>query len=243
MNGLNDEANNGIFSLVGPAGSISFIFPQNYTITHIYISASRSPWLTVQKSSDTTNLVDGTWTQIAASIAADASTPGYRNSIVAIASPPTDVKALRIHSTNSSGFSATLNTVQLYGYPTATSDRLEFWHPTLDQSLKVTPAYMDWGDIARSSSNSRTFRVKNLSAGLTASTVTVGIEALSDGTPPITGMHTFSYLGGAFGSTTTIPSLGPGVISGVVTAQLNVDPAAPVSIWSQRLYANAASWS
>jgi hypothetical protein len=243
MNAMNDEANSGTFSLVGPAGSFSFVFPQNYTITHIYLSASRSPWLNVQKSSDTTNLVDGTWTQIAASIAADSSTTGYRNSIVAIATPPTDVKALRIHSTNSSGFSATLNTCQLYGYPTATSDRLEFWHPTLDQSLNLTPAYLDWGDIARSSSNSRDVRIKNISSGLTANTITAGVEALQDGSPAVVGMYTFSYAGGAFGATASIPSLAPGAISGLLTVKLDLTATAPVSIWSQRLYANATTWS
>lgn len=242
-NALNDEANNFIFNLTGPANSVSFVFPQNYTITHVYLSSSRTPWSIAQKSPDTTNLVDGTWTQIAASIVADGSTTGYRNSIIAIASPPTDVKALRLHAPSASGFSTSIYTVQLYGYPTAASDRLEFWHPTLDQSLNLTPAYMDWGDVPRSSSNSRDVRIKNISSGLTANTITVGVEALQDGTPAVVGMHTFSYLGGAYGATASIPSLAPGAISGLVTVKLDLTATAPVSIWSQRLYANAGSWS
>jgi hypothetical protein len=126
---------------------------------------------------------------------------------------------------------------------TAATQRLLFWHPTLNQPLSDFPAYFDWGNRPRSSVATRDVRVKNTSDILTASTTVVGVEALTDASPTFVGQHTVSLSGGGFGASVVIPTLAPGQVSPVLTVKQDLLASAALGPWSQRLYAEVGVWT
>lgn len=221
-----------------------FIFPQLRDLAGIWAlgingGSPSGTQFTAQVSSDTTNGVDGTWvTYIASFTVAQNYKPSFRTSI-ALATA-TGVKAVRVRCTNAGNQSLL---VHLYGTIPAASDRIEFWHPTLDQPLTSLPAHLDWGNRPRSTNETRQFRIKNLSGVATANTITVGLEALTDASPTYVSQHQFSYNGGPFGATATIPSLAPNTVSAIIDIQQNISATAALGLWSQRAYANVGSWS
>jgi hypothetical protein len=234
----------------GVTQHVGVMFPQLMDISGVHLLAyptvgsPASPQL--RYSTDTTNGFDGTWNNsvtIALGTSGTAVTPAYRNSISALSL--TGVKAVRFAIPTSAigNPSIVLRTMHFYGQPSAASDRLEFWHPTLDQPLSQTPAHFDWGDRPRSTTVNKQVRVKNLSATLTAGSITVGMEALTDSSPTFVGQHTFSYNGGAYGATCSISSLAPNTISEIVDVEQALTGTASLSLWAQRIYANAGTWS
>jgi hypothetical protein len=135
----------------------------------------------------------------------------------------------------------TFRNVHLYGEPAPgeNPNRLALWHPTLDQ--RVTPAYFDWGNVPRSSSADRLFRVKNVSSTLTASSVRVAMEALTDTTPSVPGQHSISSDGTTFLAQVNIGSLSPGAISGPLTLRRVIPSNAVLSLWSFRVFAESTT--
>lgn len=205
-------------------------------------SPATSP--TWQYSTDTTNGLDGTWTN-GSTCPATASPAAYRTTWTTVAY--NGIKAIRFPGTNGV-YNFYYKGLLLYGQPSSsTPDKLVFWHPTLNQALRVTPAYLDYGDIPRNTlvTPDRSFRLKNLSAGLTANNITVGVQALSDASSPThVSEFTVKYDTGSFGSTATLGSLGPGQISsGLFTLRNNPGASSVMSLWTLRAYADALSWT
>lgn len=250
LTGINDESSSGTtWNLSSGAAYWSgFIFPQAIDLVGYFIahSGNNYQWSfgAVQTSTNTTNLSDGTWTQLSANHTYNSSaSPTYRTG--QISGVASGIKAIRFYNSPGGG-SVTLgwSVMHLYGKPSATSDRLELWHPTLDQPLSTTPAFLDYGDVSRGSGVvSRSFRVKNLSTTLTAVSVTVGVEALTDASPTYVSQTQFSYNGGAYGATATLGSIAPNTISQPFTAQLTTSGSSILGVWAQRYYAQAGSWS
>jgi hypothetical protein len=133
--------------------------------------------------------------------------------------------------------------LHLYGEiaPGQNPHRLDLWHPTLDERL--TPAYFDWGDVPRSSSADRLFRVKNLSPSQTANDVRVAMETASDTTPSVAAQHTLSYGGGSFLAQVNIGDVAPGAISGPVTLRRITASDATLGLWTFRVFAESTDWS
>jgi hypothetical protein len=119
-------------------------------------------------------------------------------------------------------------------------DRLEIWHPTLDQ--RVDGAFFDWGDTPRGSTQDRVFRVKNRSDIYTANTITVALEALTDTSPSYAGSFLFST-GGSFTNVVSIGTLYPGAVSGTITVRRATPANAVLSTWMARVSATATSWT
>ncbi len=245
---LNDEGNS-LWS--GGSGKwLGFIFPELRDITAMFI-ANYNGWGDpnvgqVAWSTDTTNILDGTWTQAYASFTALSSTaliPDYRTNIQPVTGL-SGIKAIRFYWTQG-GASTNVNwrAVHFYGNITAgeNPDRLALWHPTLDQELPG--AWFDFGDKARTMTDTRTFRVKNLSPSLTAQTVSVDREALTDTTPTVVSMHTLSSDGVTFVTSLSLGNLAPGAISPVLTVKEIIASNAVLGPWAVRIYADAASWA
>lgn len=253
---LNDE-NLAVGSLFVKQLYLVLIFPQPYDIEGIFaavvpanFSAIAYNW--IQSSTDTTNGIDGTWTQARAGASTLLTTDRTQYRVASphlLTAAKTGIKALKFNFRVGESFNAesTLSTLHLFGKPSATSgDRLEFWHPTLDQSLNLTPAHLDWAERARAGAPAtKQVRVKNLSAALTANNVAVSLTAPTDGTPAILPMHQMKLGSGAYetDNSVLIPSLAPGEISELVTIEQSIGAAAPLGVWSQRLLAEAASWT
>lgn len=245
---LNDESTSGLNVSLGD-WRIALIFPEPVDIAAWFVDPSHNSGLsslTADTSTDTTNGFDGTWTSQGSYVDGATLPTGYRNSIETRSIA--NVKAVRFRAAYSGAGTnggAMMNSIHIYGVPaaTASTDRLEFWHPTLDQPLSATPAFFDWGDRPRSTEVIRQVRVKNLSSALTASTITVGIQALTDTSPTVTSQHTFAYNGGAYSATCAIASLAPGEISQSIDVRQTILATAVLGLWAQRIYADAGGWA
>lgn len=239
---LNDELESTAIN-VGTSGYLLFLFPQAMDVSHwAYWTVHDNAMFKAQYSTNSTNGIDGTWVDITKPTRAT-NKATLRTNIQAIAA--TNVVALRLQRYSAAGASDYgFKTVHLYGKPSAVSDRLEFWHPTLDQPLSNTPAYFDYGDVARGAGAiTKDFRLKNLSTSLTANTITVGSDALTDATPTYVSQTDFRYNGGSYASTATLGSLAPNTVSNVFTVRLTTTASSQLSLWSQRYYASASNWS
>ena len=231
---------------IGP-GSMVVIFPELRDLAGYFMQnndntgrGAAGGWTTIQVSSDTTNGLDGTWTTIASNVLVsqvNTTTPQYRTTLTT--SAQNGIKAVKGY-TNIAG---AVTTIHLYGSITAgqNPDRLALWHPTLDQ--QVGGAYFDWGDAKQGTTATRTFRVKNLSATLTANSVQLSLSALSDTSPTTVSQHALSADGVTYAATASAGTLAPGGISGVMTIRRSLSNSATLSLWALRVSAVAASWS
>lgn len=245
----NDNETDGLATSLGANAYLALLFPVLMDIDAVYAVATifgsaiaqyNRP-VAIKTSVDTTNGVDGTWvSRSVGSAVAYTGKEAVRNDIVS--STWGGIKGVKFAGASSGG-GYVYHTVHLYGEPTAgqSLDRLALWHPTLDQ--RVTPAYFDWGNVPRGSTADRTFRVKNLSAGLTAVTPRIAMDVLTDSSPSFIGQH-FIGKSGTFLSQQNIASLSPGAISSeVLTLRRVMASNAQLSLWSMRVFAEANSWS
>lgn len=253
MQEINNESMTGyVVSIANGEWFLGLFFPEPRTIAGAYYYVSRSSFplsdtVYIETSEDTTNFIDGTWDLAltldmgTTGISDGTVVPDYRELIQPLA--VSNVKAIRFRNSGGGLGSTEIHAAHVYGsIPTSGSpDRLVVWHPTLDEP--VDGAYFDWGDSPRSSSEDRTFRVKNLSGSLTANNITVSFDALTDGSPSVAGMHLVSDDGVNFAATESILSIGPGVISSVLTMRRVLPSNAPLGLWAPRVHAVADSWS
>lgn len=232
-----------------PTGSrrVAIIFPIPMDLKAFFLAMGGVNTVTIETSKDSTTGVDGTWTQQVSALGYSRDVkPNYRRADQ-VTTLPSGAANLDVRGIRFSGATADLQTVRafhVYGDPAsgATPDRIAAWHPTLDQPLP--PTQFDWGNVPRSSSADRSFRIKNLSATLTAEDIDVYTEALTPGVPSVAGMHTISGNGGStFLSSFTIDSLAPGAISDVLILRRTVPDDAQVSVWSARVAADVTTWT
>ena len=230
---------------------MGLIFPQPMDLTHIYLALGNADSIgATEFSTDSTNLVDGNWTATT-TVGEDAFSPvrpDYRNNYAAFQAPlPNGITGLRFSTSQADG-NRYINCIHLYGKPSsfAGSDTLRMWHPTLDEPLddatSADGAYLDWGDVTRGTSADRSFRIKNNSSTLTANTITVSTEVLTNTTPALESQITYSD-GGAFSPSLSIGNLAPGSLSSVVTVRKSTDISADLMVWAWRTVAEATSWS
>jgi len=245
---LNDEGESYLTVTNGSPSSVVFIFPELRDVDALfYCHLLASPFavpttMTVAVSVNTTNGLDGTWSTIGTVVPPKVAVkPAYRTGI--LSSTALAVRAVKFTAVNGGGASWDASAIHLYGEPAPgeNPNRLALWHPTLDQ--RVTAAYFDWGNVPRSSSADRTFRVKNLSASLTGSSIRVAMEALTDSTPSLPGWHSLSMDGTTFLAQVTIGTLAPGAISGVLTLRRITPSNAALSLYSMRVFAEATGWA
>lgn len=242
LQNLNDEDD----STTGRAGDANgmyregVIFPEPRDIAGYFLAASASP-TNLETSTDTTNGVDGTWTARGNPVNGGNSKPGYRNAIQSVNWP--GVKGIRWRHAASFGPDNYVRMFAVYGSPSSgeAPDRLRIWHPTSD--VEVAGYHFDFGDVPRAAVVSKTFRVKNPSATLTANDVTLSVEALSDTSPSNVSQYEFSDDGTNFSSTLNIGNLAPGATSGVITLRRTTNVNATLGIWTCRFVASAASYT
>lgn len=255
MQEFNDEDNVNVYQIDGwneiGAGSgdvdryIGVVFPELRSVEAVFItttgSSNRDPsnfaW-----SADTTNGQDGTWNALPGPGGPNNCRTQYRTDI-SLVSGVTAAKGLRYYIEAGGLSSQTeIQAFHIYGRPAAgqAPDRLRLWHPTLD--TEVSGAYFDWGDVARSTTEDRDFRVYNPSV-LTARGVTLTTEALFNSTPAITSQHTFSMAASPFATTLDIGDIAPGTATGPVTLRRTISSGAELSTWALRIIAAAASYS
>lgn len=205
---------------------LAFAFPEPRTVNGIYVlynggmvntGASR-----VDYSTDTTDGSDGTWT-VGPTVPAAFQTrliPEARTAILALAGMA-NVTGIRLVAVGNGAAYTTgdFYSVHLYGSinPAANPERLEFWDPTIDQL--ADKAALDFGNVPQGSIVDKTFRLKNLSATKTASSIVVSANNAADPSAVMVEGLTFSLAGGAFAASLNIGNLLPGATSGLITAR------------------------
>lgn len=231
--------------------SLLVYFPELRDVVGFFlVIGNNSPIANIYSSPNTTNGLDGDWDLVTAGLVVGTNihqvptSPGFRDEIAAISAA--GVRALKFTFTRTGSSATNINaiyTLHLYGDRVAgqNPNRLELWHPTLDE--KIGPAYFDWGNVPRSSSQDKTFRVKNISPTLTANSVNLTFNALTDTTPSVPAQHTLSPDASTFTGSLNIGTLAPGAMSSVLTMRRITPSNATLGLWSARILAEAASWS
>ena len=253
---VNDESNTNLAMTINASAKTGIVFAIPQTVLGFYVAQAGSisglNWI-CEYSLDTTTLNDGTWSTLraAGAFGQEIDVPStYRIYAVGTGSgiftaspmPLTGVKGIRMRTISVTG-SPSVGALHVYGYPTSPSNRLMLWHPTLDQGLAATPAIYDLGDIPRGAGPQVfSFRVKNISSTLTAQSVTLIREALTDGSPTTVSLTTLRYNGGAYGTTASVGNIAPGAISAVCDASIDITSLAPIGPWAPRIIAAATSW-
>lgn len=249
MQGLNDEAPSGYTFTSNQSYWVGFLFPQLRTLAGVmYCIRWDNQTIQVQTSVNTTNGIDGTWTG-QPTLASQSETGGttiFRTDIRSVSL--SSVKAVRFQHNDNGGNSGDMLAVHLYGRinDTETPDRLRFWHPTLDEPLDdntaADGAWLDFAESTRGTTADKSFRIKNNSSTLTANSINITNNALTDTTPSVPPQFTFSN-GGAFATSLDIGNLGPGALSSVITIRRTTPSNAALSLWWTRVMADPTSWS
>jgi hypothetical protein len=229
-----------------PNYSLALVFPEARDLSGFFTALSYGGSSTgdatrvCETSTDTTNGIDGTWTAIVGqtwdfsqtTVAPDS----YRESSAGLTNHTdrTGIVGIRWRMERA-GSSRTIDwdmkAVHLFGRISAATDRLELWHPTLDQ--RVGAAYFDWGNAERASTAQIDFRVKNLSGTKTAGATAVTLTTLTDSASAFDNAHTFSDDGGTtWLSSLTLASIAPGAISPVYKLRRVYDASQPLSTWA-----------
>ncbi len=208
---LNDESGNNIaITTNGALGYVEQIFPELREFDGYFIvrtSGGDGGFSTLDSSADTTNGIDGTWTQRTADVADGTSTdPEYRTSITSHAIP--GVKGLRVYkNATGGGQDHQMQTIHIYGVISAgeTPDRILFLD-TEDSDQEFTKV-LNFGDKARGQTTTRTFKIKNNSSTKTINTIQITAEDLYLNAGD---WYTFGDDGVAYQATHAVGNLGPG---------------------------------
>lgn len=242
---LNDEdLSNGLS--VDSRNSLILVFPQLRNLQGYFISYTAGNYggsydmtsQSLQSSVDTTNGLDGTWSTVVNpwTLHINKMSPEYRQNISSAAA--SGIKGLRFNFTDNGNTWHEFRGVHLYGSipVTQTPDRLIFWESLNDNETPA--AYFDWGDIPRSTAQTKQFRIKNNSATQTANSITI-----SAGAQTYTMALELSVDNVSFSSSVNIGNLGPGVVSSTLYVRRTIPADEPLRAQAIRLSAVAASWS
>lgn len=244
---FNDEASDGytIFAYREQGTKIyAFGFPEPRDIAGYYLWATTTGITTYQytTSLDTTDGSNGTWSAPVSVNIQTAIYPQSRNAITAVS--VAGVKGLRFtFATGGDWQQLVLGAIHIYGTtsPADSTDRLEFWHPTLDQ--QADKAAFDFGDIAQGQMITKQFRLKNLSATKTAGTVAVTANNAPGGETLLASGLTFSSDNVTYAASLNIPSIAPGAITPLLYARRTVGVTDPASIRFARVVANPGTFA
>lgn len=228
-------------------GKLFIVFPEHRDVLAYWFNIgygffSSGELDSIEVSSNSTNGVDGNWTFLTPFTYVNQWTsPSYRLDIQTCSKM--NVKVIRFSMHSGAPSTGTHPIVHLFGNTSTgqNPNRLVIWHPTLNQQLGA--ADLDWGDVPRNSRDETNFRVKNISSTLTANSVVVSLDALTDTSPTVQGQHSVSADGVTFDTTVPIGTLAPGAISSQLTLQRITPMNATLSLWALQLLANAATWS
>ncbi len=188
---------------------VTLIFPELRELDGLFCAVDEAATYptTVETSADTTNGVDGSWTTQIADLANFLVTySNFRDNITSMAVPTE--KAIRVK------FGATSNDQGVRGYhvyggisPGETPDRILFLDTLSDPVDEVFTKVLDFGDVPRGQTTTRTFKIKNNSSGLTINTIQVTAEDLYLNAGD---WYEFGDDGISYQATFAVGNLGPG---------------------------------
>jgi len=226
-------------------GRIGLYFPQLRDVTKVVYyggTAGVSGGTKIEVSADTTDGVDGTWVDKGTFVKTTNTQDGHRLNFANVNA--TSVRAVRCHIGYSGGDIDKVTFFHVLGnFTSSTGDRLVVWKSTIDGDVIATPAYLDYGDVARSSVAVKRFRLKNNSITLTANSIVVSVECLSTASPTIPSEYTMSLDGTTYTSTVTVGSINPGQKSVDIYLKQTIGSGDAVGPWAPRIKTVTGSWT
>lgn len=218
----------------------TILFPEKREIDGIWFQHTNksggSMWSTYSLNS--TNGIGGTWTSL--TYVGELGIPGadaYRQDITSKA--VSNVKALMVAHYAGAQDSQYCYGLHIYGTitPGETPDRLIFLDTLFGDA--VFTKVLDYGDVPRGQTSSRTFKVKNNSSTKQANTVQVTAEDVYLGAGS---WYTFSDDDVSYQATFPVGNLGTGATKTLYIKQIVPDAAVP-GPFAARIKANQASWT
>lgn len=183
------------------------IFPEPRELDGMYVQIANfegGHW--VYYSTNTTNGIDGSWTTTGVTMLTDVGLAEYRNNITSLAFP--GVRAIKtLQGVTGTAGTTRMRRLHLYGTisPGETPDRILFLD-TLNADAVFTKV-LDFGDVPRGQTQTRTFKIKNNSSSLTINTIQVTAEDLFLNAGD---WYTFGDDGVNYQATFSVGNLGPG---------------------------------
>ncbi len=242
--GGNDENPASYFRSISVAGAadghvmMAILFPELRELDGIYINyvsnGSSNRWM--YYSSDTTQGVDGSWSNTGAAFNTSSSLDHYRDNITSMVFPT--VKGIKGNLGETSiGGTSRWRTIHIYGRISAgeTPDRILFLN-TEDSDQEFTKV-LDFGDKPRGQTTTRTFKLKNNSSTKTINTIQITAEDLYLNAGD---WYTFGDDGVAYQATHDIGNLGPGSTELVYLKQIIPD-AETLGVQAARIKVSHAS--
>ncbi len=239
-----DNVNLSIYNVSGGQSYISaWLFPELREFDGFFVAQDDvgGPAWDMYSSGDTTNFIDGTWTQRVAGFS-KWTVPypvQYREEIKSQA--VSNVRAVRFTSTywNSGSYPQRIRAFHIYGEISAgeTPDRL-LWFDNDDDLQFSKP--QDYGDVPRGSAEDHVVYLKNNSASLSANSVQVAAEDLYLGSGS---WYTFDDGTGFAATKSLASSIGNGANSPDITIRRIIPDAETLGLHAARAYANVGSWT
>ena len=239
---------NGEADTIGPDFNqfgLLFIFAELREVDGAFLWADSATTRRLVTSGDTTNGVDGTWTQRFADMPSAYESPTfdrtkYRTNIDSMA--VSNVRGLRCEGPFgdfAGGDTDLLHHFHIYGEIAAgeTPDRL-LWIDN-DDDLEFSKP-QDYGDVPRGSAEDHVTYLKNNSASLSANSVQVTAEALSFGAGS---WYTFDDGTGFSATKSLASSIGNGANSPDITIRRIIPDAEDLGLYAARAYASVGSWT
>lgn len=155
----------------------AFVFPEDRELDGWYENVRDTTDAWESYSQDTTNAVDGTWNTATVTATQTTTQDHYRDNIDSLAI--NGVKGLiAVDGDDAANRFAGKRRIHLYGNisPAQTPDRILFLDT--ENADAVFTKVLDFGDIPRDQTQTRTFKVKNNSGSLTINTVEIIAEDL-----------------------------------------------------------------
>jgi len=250
MQNLNNETWHSGAGSVNAQNYIGIAWPEPRDVVGIYTVSNAGAAAPTDKfdcriSANTTNGSDGTWTHLVDVpmnvIATNPNVPTHCRTDIFAITGATAIRGMQFYPYVYRGGSNTSN-LHIYGQIPLTSnpDRLVLCDTT--GTPTINGAYLDFGDAARSTTATISFRIKNNSAVSTANSIAMSFQQLFDASPTLAGQFQYSFNSGASWVTTgNIGNLAPGALSPVIQVRRNTLAAAAVGPWQSRVVAVPAS--
>lgn len=217
----------------------TLLYPQKREFDGAFLACSLSGGGDVTNeaySTDTSNGLEGVWTDLTQTwIKTAPAVDDYRDMIISYAVSNVLSHMFTLGADDNQNY----RMVHIYGAitPGETPDRLIFLDPDAADTEFTKP--LDFGDVPRGQTQVDTVKVKNNSSTLTANTVSVTAEDLSDGS---SSWYTFSTDDISYSASEDIGSIGNGGTQLVYVKQV-VPDAQGIGVYAARLKATVASWS
>lgn len=232
---------------VGASGYVAVIFPEPRDIAGWFIRCRNYDWDDVvddtdlEWSTDTSDGIDGTWTSASVpwlSAGQDSTALDSWRTNVEAAATVIRCNGLRLRYTGAFN-DLILSHLHLFGERYRTHG-LAVW----GEHARITPALLDWGDVALASAADRQIRVMNTSASLIATGIEVTLDAPTNTTPPVDYQHYVSLdMGDSFAASVSLGQpLEPGDVSGPILLRRVTPPDADTGPWAARIRVRPTGW-